>query len=99
MEACPEEQTVIEAARAGRLAGTLAVHAAQCAWCTQSMMILDSLSDHEQMTVPPPGLVYRKAQLRMRREQQEQALRPARVMETAAMAGLLVLGVAGAAMQ
>ncbi|MBL8174993.1 MAG: hypothetical protein JNK48_10000 [Bryobacterales bacterium] len=95
MDTCPQEHAVAAAIRAGALPDDLAGHAASCRVCAEALLIASFLHlPEEEAPVPPACLVYRRAELRARREQAERALRPVRAMEIAAMVLLCVLALA-----
>lgn len=93
METCAFEAKVLEAAQRGELPVDLAAHAASCAACAETLLVASFLTgDTHGADVPPPGLVYWKAELRARREQAERAMRPMRAMEIAALVMLCATG-------
>lgn len=76
----------------------LETHANQCTACAETRLISGFLATEACGAIPPPGLVYWKAELRARRELAELALRPSRRMQLAAAAALPVIAIAGAAL-
>ncbi len=87
MKECPREDSVLQAFHDGQ---PLPDHVRDCEWCAAALLLAQTLqADAADVTVPSHGLVYWKARLRERRQQQELALRPARRMEW--MAAALVL--------
>jgi hypothetical protein len=90
---CPREAEAMAAARLGSLPEELCAHVAGCAACANAVAISQFLaSGSDSVTVPPAGLVWWKAQLRIRQEAADRALRPIRWAEQAAA----VIGLAAA---
>ncbi|MBS1829371.1 MAG: hypothetical protein JST93_28980 [Acidobacteria bacterium] len=98
MDPCAFETKVLEAAHRGELPVDLAAHAASCATCAETLLVASFLGEETKAEVPPPGLVYWKAELRARRDQAERAMRPMRAMEMAALILLCAVAVGLGAM-
>ena len=96
---CEKEQEVLEAAQSGRLAGRwgedLRLHVASCASCADLVLVAESLQRENelvaaQVRVPSASLVWRRAQLRARREAAQQALAPVNIADKVALACALL---------
>lgn len=89
---CEHEQEVARAVRTGFWSPELREHAERCEACTESMLVASWLMETEQqaeVTVPEAGLVWWKAERRMRRERVERALRPVLIAERVSAAAVL----------
>jgi hypothetical protein len=91
---CEREQDVLDAAATGRWPdradGDLRAHVASCAICADvaeiaPLLIEDRDAAWEEAAVPPPGAVWWRSQLRVRREAAEQAARPVVLVQRAAL--------------
>ncbi len=91
---CPCEERVAAAVRSGVWSDSLRAHAADCPCCGETMLVAGMLlatarEDAPQEVPPSAGLVWWKAQLRLRREARERIERPMRIFDhIAAAAGL-----------
>jgi len=98
--ACPREREVLAQAQAGALTVESRWHLASCDACAEALLVtsfLEQAASEASVEVPPAGLVWWKAQLRLRREAEQRAARPILWMERAALILATVsLGVAGA---
>jgi hypothetical protein len=96
---CPREREVVAQAHAGPLTVEIRRHLATCDACAEALLVtsfLQRATTEGSEELPPAGLVWWKAQLRLRREAEERAARPILWMERAALVLAAVsLGVAG----
>jgi len=102
---CGREQEVVGGLRSGGLGRELLRHVATCSVCSDVVAVTEFLQGEaiiaSQLPLPDANFIWRKAQLRARREALASATRPIRVFTNlayvaSAMAGLwLVIGVAG----
>ena len=97
---CTREQELIEAVQAGRwpdrCSDELRTHAKQCAICADAIEVAVALrEDHDaawvDARVPPPGLVWWRAELRARQEAVRSVSRPLTFMQS--LGGACVAGV------
>jgi hypothetical protein len=77
---CEREQQVIEATRNGSWASSLRAHLRDCALCTQTELIAASLQEDAAkakrvLELPPPGMIWRRAQARRREVALQRATR------------------------
>jgi hypothetical protein len=102
---CDREQEVVSALRRGAFGSELLRHTTTCAVCADVVAVSEFLREEarlaNQSPLPDASFIWRKAQLRARREAVESATRPIRVFTNlayvaGAVAALwLVIGVAG----
>ncbi len=93
---CDREQEVVAASRAGTLGPELLRHAATCLVCAEVVAVTKFLQNESRLEsklpLPDADFVWRKAQLRARREAVERATRPIRLFARLAyVAGGVVL--------
>jgi hypothetical protein len=95
---CPREQDVLDAVSAGRwpgkCPGELAAHVASCDICRDVAAGFAALAEErdaawEEAPVPPPSLVWWRAQIRAREEAARAAARPIAVAQALAAACLV----------
>jgi hypothetical protein len=77
---CEREQQVIDATRNGLWSSSLRAHLWDCARCTQTELIAASLNEDaakakRMLDLPPPGLIWLRAQTRRREVALERATR------------------------
>lgn len=88
---CAREDETAAATRTGTIAPEIASHARQCAACAEILFVTEffqeeaSLRDHEQLTMPDAGLIWKNAQSRATQESVRLALRPIRFMKIIAV--------------
>ena len=102
---CDREQEVIAALRSGALGPDVLRHSSTCSVCADVVAVTEFLQGEarlaSQLPLPDASLIWRKAQLRSRREALATAIRPIQVFTTlayvaGAVAALwLVVSVAG----
>lgn len=84
LDFCPREQEILATA-AGEWSPELAAHARACPLCRDTLLLAEALRvELPAPPLPPPGLLYWKAQLLARRECLDKADRPIRLLERAA---------------
>jgi hypothetical protein len=93
---CQRESQVVAAVRAGKWSADLRVHLAHCETCAEAALVAESLQAEQQTAelpaLPSASQVWWKVQIRARREDAEQALKPVRVAQrTSAACALLAL--------
>lgn len=94
---CPWEESVLEAARAGRWSDELTAHVARCRSCGESgtavrwMIELGQTVDSAPAPLPDPNLIWLKARIRTRSEDSGPALLPIRIACVASAVGLGVI--------
>lgn len=97
MEApCAIRDLILQAPSGEPLPARLAEHASGCPACAEALWLQTLAAEARHHDVPPPGLLYWRAELWLRNERLEQAMRPARAMQTALPLVLAVLGAATA---
>jgi hypothetical protein len=77
---CEREQQIIEATRNGLWTSSLRAHLQDCALCTQTELIAASLQEdaaraERGLDLPPAGMVWRRAQTRLRADALKRATR------------------------
>jgi hypothetical protein len=77
---CESEQQVIEATRNGLWTSSLRAHLRDCALCTQAELIALSLQEDAAkpeplLDLPPAGMIWRRAQTRLRDDAMQRATR------------------------
>lgn len=92
---CPREQDVLDALASRRWPSrgdpALAVHVAECGICADLVTVArafldgDALPEEPARDLPPPSLVWWRAQLRAREEAARAAARPLRAVQGAAL--------------
>ena len=88
---CVKEADVVRAVAECEWPQELTDHVRVCACCLEAMLVASAMKhDPKDESVPDAVLVWRKMELRLKRERAEAALRPARLAERVT-AGLLVL--------
>jgi hypothetical protein len=93
---CQRESQVVAAVRAGQWSADLRAHLAGCEICAEAALVAELLQAEQQTAelpaLPSAGQVWWKAQIRGRREDAEQVLKPVRVAQrTSAACALLAL--------
>ena len=94
---CSREESVLEAARAGRWSDELAVHLARCDSCREAgaavrwMVQLGQTVDSGQAPLPDPYLIWLKARIRTRSKDARPALLPIWIACAASAIGLAVI--------
>ena len=87
--ACDFENAVTAAARSSRWTPELVRHRDACATCADAALVAEYLAQgivDESVSVPDPGLIWWRAQIRRKLEASDRALEPVRWAERAAMA-------------
>jgi hypothetical protein len=92
---CPHEGSVIQAMRTNQWSKELRVHVSQCKNCTEVEQAFRWMGDvsarwRSSEPAPNPDLIWIKAQLAEQQRLEERALRPAILVRTGAIIGLLV---------
>lgn len=97
--ACPQEDGLLAALRAGELNEPLRRHAETCKACGQAVLLFALMRESvpDQVAVPPAGLIWWKSQQRARREAMERALRPVILCERLVAGAVLVVAAASGA--
>jgi hypothetical protein len=77
---CEREKHVIEATRNGLWTSSLRAHLQDCALCSQTELIAASLQEdaakaERELELPPAGMVWRRAQARLRADALQRATR------------------------
>lgn len=94
---CSREESVLEAARAGRWSDELTAHVARCDSCTESstairwMIELGQTVDSAPAPLPDPYLIWLKARIRSRSKDARPALFPIWIACAASAIGLGVI--------
>jgi hypothetical protein len=93
---CQRESEVVAAVRAGQWSTELRAHLAGCEICAEAVVVTEFLQAETQTecspALPSAGQVWWKAQIRGRREDAEQALKPVRIAQrTSAACAVLAL--------
>lgn len=96
-QACPLESKIVAALQLGALPAELAKHTLGCPECADTLLVASCLGNPGEVEVPAAGLVYWKAEIRLRREQAERAMAPMRIMERAAVGTLVAIALIGGA--
>lgn len=97
MEApCAISIVILQSPPGQPLPAHLARHASGCTACAEALWLQTLAADTAAHDVTPAGLVYWRAELRLRNERLEKALRPARLMQSALPMVLAALGAATA---
>jgi hypothetical protein len=79
---CPRETEVVQALRSNEFNDELQAHAAGCEACGEAMAVAAFCQSASQPeTVPDASLLWRRMELRLRRERAEAAMRPAVIAE------------------
>ncbi len=76
---CDREPLAVKAQLSGQWPGELKAHVAQCAGCQEAVLLtgyLHAAGAQQRVDTPAAGMVWFKAQLRLRREARERAERP-----------------------
>lgn len=96
---CKREAEVISALRQRNWSEELRAHVAGCEECAETMTVTAfCLSEAEPETAPDAGLMWRRMELRLKREQAERAMLPAVWAGRAALAAIMLCAVFAAAM-
>jgi hypothetical protein len=88
---CEREDQTTAAVRSGTIPPEIASHARQCATCADILLVTvflrqgGTLAEHEQITMPDAGLIWKTAQSRATQEAMRLALRPIRFMKIIAV--------------
>jgi ferric-dicitrate binding protein FerR (iron transport regulator) len=91
-QACPRESESVAALRRGPLDAPLREHVLECEACSETLAVATALresSDADSAPLPSAGLVWWKAQMRMRREMAERATRPIEWVQRASAVAVL----------
>jgi hypothetical protein len=90
---CPREMEVVRALRSNEFTDELRTHASGCEACGEAMAVAAFCQSAGQPeTVPDSRLLWRRMELRLRRERAEAAMRPAIMAERLTAAVLAVCG-------
>lgn len=97
-DGCSREQELTKAVRTGEWGAGLWEHVQGCDACEETMLVAGMLTEddaHTTMSVPAAGLVWWKAELRLRRERTAMALRPVVIAERVTSAAVVAALAAG----
>ena len=97
---CEHEDAVVRAARTGFWSEDLRAHCGQCPACGEMMLVAAALLESDSRTdlpLPDAGLVWWKAELKLKRERASRALRPVVYAERATAAAIVAVLAMGAA--
>ena len=84
---CPRESEVVQAQLTGDLTDGLRAHIAGCAACGEALAVAAFCQESDAPeTVPDASLLWRKMELRLKRERAKAAMRPAILAERLAAA-------------
>ena len=86
LASCENEQTVVEAIRAGRCDSQLRTHIAECSVCAEVALVAQLLLQEDEWAqagarLPKAGEIWWRAQVRSRQEVAERAVRPIAIAE------------------
>ena len=86
---CEREDQTSAAARSGTIDGETALHARECAACSEIVLVCELLNKNavhpERIAIPGPTFIWQKARLRVNQEAIRVALRPIRYMKILAL--------------
>jgi hypothetical protein len=88
-DVCEREHEAARALRSGAWTANLREHVASCEACGQALLLAGWLLESEERTpleVTPPGLAWRRVQLRLKRDNSARAQRPLVIAERLAAA-------------
>lgn len=94
---CEQEDHTLAAVLSGTVNAEITSHAEQCTVCADILLVTDFLREDralaagEGATLPNPGTIWHKAQLRATEELMSRALRPIRFMKIIAIVAFLTL--------
>jgi len=89
---CPHEPAILAAVAKAALSDEQRAHLASCESCSEAVLVshfLHEAASSADCAVPDAGLVWWKAQLRLKRERSESAMKPVAVAEKLS-AGVLI---------